>query len=195
MNAILSISLNTERYYDLFFFIEIIILIIFIPLLIIDLRLASQQKFKIKESQYQLAQKEKERLLAEKEKEIEDLRKQREAITEEDITVSKEKHFCLVHKGPIEGYSFICPDCGTFYCMKCVQAIVTIDNTCWSCENVIDAEMPIRSSGSSEVEKPVVEEEQRIKVIEAQNFCKFCGEPIDAKMNICPSCGFQLKSN
>ena len=61
--------------------------------------------------------------LRERDAELESLKSQREQITEDDITISKEKHLCLVHKGPIEGYSYICPSCGAYYCAKCVEAL------------------------------------------------------------------------
>ena len=49
-----------------------------------------------------------------REDKIKELQAQREEITEGDITLSKEKHICLVHKGPIEGYNWICPNCGAY---------------------------------------------------------------------------------
>ncbi len=64
-------------------------------------------------------------------------------ITEEDILVSKEKHFCIVHRGEIKGYNYICPECGTYYCLKCLDAIKDIENLCWSCKKQLDPEMPI----------------------------------------------------
>jgi len=87
--------------------------------------------------------------IIEKEAEIEALRKQRTEITEDDIRVSKEKHFCLVHKGTITGYSYICPDCGAFYCLNCVEAIKEIENECWSCGNILDTTL-----SSKKVEAP-----------------------------------------
>ncbi|MHA1149944.1 MAG: NosD domain-containing protein [Promethearchaeota archaeon] len=76
--------------------------------------------------------------LKEREREIADLRAQREEITEDDITISKEKHVCIVHKGLIEGYSYICLGCGTYYCTNCVEAIKKVENTCWSCGISLD---------------------------------------------------------
>jgi hypothetical protein len=62
--------------------------------------------------------------------------------TEEDIKISKEQHFCLVHKGTIKGYTFICPTCGAFYCSKCLEAIKEIENACWSCRAPFDPTKP-----------------------------------------------------
>ncbi len=39
-------------------------------------------------------------------------------ITEEEVSVSKEKKICLVCKSKISGLNFICSDCGTFYCFE-----------------------------------------------------------------------------
>ncbi|MHA1683076.1 MAG: hypothetical protein ACTSUE_19210 [Promethearchaeota archaeon] len=89
------------------------------------------------------------RLLQAKEEELKKLLEQKEEITEGDITVSKEKHFCLVHKGPIEGYSFICPECGAYYCLNCVEAIKEIENLCWSCKSPLDKNKKIKSHAIS----------------------------------------------
>jgi len=65
-------------------------------------------------------------------------------ITEGDISVSKEKHFCLVHRGPIKGLNFICPECGTYYCLNCLEAIKENENACWSCGKALDPTSPIK---------------------------------------------------
>lgn len=86
----------------------------------------------------------------EKDVEIETLKQQRTEVTEDDIILSKEKHFCLVHKGPIEGYNFICPSCGSYYCLKCVEAIKEIENECWSCGNSLDPSKPTKKPKEKE---------------------------------------------
>jgi parallel beta-helix repeat protein len=70
------------------------------------------------------------------------LDQQKSAITESDISVYKEQHICLVHKGKIDGISYICPSCGSFYCMKCYDALVELENECWSCRSSIDVSKP-----------------------------------------------------
>ncbi|MBA7530246.1 hypothetical protein ES705_22449 [subsurface metagenome] len=97
--------------------------------------------------------------LKERDVEIESLKKQKEEITEEDIKISKEKRFCVVHRGPIEGYNFICPECGTFYCVKCLEAIKEIENVCWSCGKPLDPTMPAKKPLEDEGPKPVIDEE------------------------------------
>jgi hypothetical protein len=77
--------------------------------------------------------------IRERDAELEALKKQREELTEEEISLSKEKHICLVHKGQVERYSFVCPGCRAHYCARCVEAIKEIDNECWSCGTPFDA--------------------------------------------------------
>lgn len=99
-----------------------------------------------------------------KEKKRDVLATQREEVTEDDISVSKEQHFCLVHKGKIEGYSFICPGCGAYYCANCVEALKQGDNECWSCTKAIDPTKPTKSQKPEESEdKPMVDKGKKAK--------------------------------
>ncbi|GAI76416.1 unnamed protein product, partial [marine sediment metagenome] len=59
-------------------------------------------------------------------------------VTEEEVSVSKEKKICLVCKGKISGLNFMCSKCGTFYCLKCSEALSNLENACWACNNPID---------------------------------------------------------
>ncbi|MBD3187836.1 hypothetical protein GF325_13455 [Candidatus Bathyarchaeota archaeon] len=104
------------------------------------------------------ASKKSRRLLHEKEEELKQLKEQRAEITEGDIMISKEQHVCLVHKGKIEGYSFICPSCGAYYCADCVQAIKEIENTCWSCKAPLDKNKKITPSSSLAEDEPKIDE-------------------------------------
>ena len=65
-------------------------------------------------------------------------------ITEEEISISKEKKICLVCKGKAIGITFICPECEAFYCMNCSQAISNLENLCWVCNAPIDPSKPFR---------------------------------------------------
>jgi len=56
--------------------------------------------------------------------------------------IFKKQRICLVHKGSIEGFIFSCPSCGALYCVKCVEALIDIDNMCWSCKEVLDPNKP-----------------------------------------------------
>lgn len=64
-------------------------------------------------------------------------------VTEEEVTISKERKTCLVCKGKILGVNFMCRECNAFYCMKCYTALTGLENACWSCEAALDETKPI----------------------------------------------------
>ena len=50
-------------------------------------------------------------------------------ITEEEVSISKEKKICLVCKGKLLGFNiFLCSNCETFYCEKCARALSDLEN-------------------------------------------------------------------
>lgn len=57
--------------------------------------------------------------------------------TKEEVQVEKEKHICIVHKGKIVGTVYICPNCETYYCMKCATALKKKNENCWVCNSKI----------------------------------------------------------
>lgn len=58
----------------------------------------------------------------------------RQTLTEEEVSVSKEKKICLVCKGKLSGFNlFLCSDCETFYCDNCAQKLSKLENQCWVC--------------------------------------------------------------
>lgn len=65
-------------------------------------------------------------------------------ITEEEVTVSKEKKICLVCKGKISGHNYICSECETFYCDKCYNALTNLENACWACDTQLDKSKPVQ---------------------------------------------------
>ncbi len=58
--------------------------------------------------------------------------------TEAEVSVEKESHICLVHRGKITGAVYICPECETYYCMKCANVLKEKGETCWVCHTQID---------------------------------------------------------
>ncbi|MFX1477759.1 MAG: hypothetical protein ACFFCI_06480 [Promethearchaeota archaeon] len=52
----------------------------------------------------------------------------------EDVKYSREKGFCLVCKNKISGLSYICPNCEAWYCLKCCDALIKLEDACWGCE-------------------------------------------------------------
>jgi parallel beta-helix repeat protein len=65
--------------------------------------------------------------------ELEELRK-----TEAEVSVKKEHHVCVVHKGKIVGAIYLCPECETYYCMKCAIVLKEKGENCWVCNNEIE---------------------------------------------------------
>ena len=54
-------------------------------------------------------------------------------LTEEEVSVAKEKQICLVCKGKLERNMYVCPDCSSFYCQKCSSNLATLENSCLLC--------------------------------------------------------------
>jgi len=63
-------------------------------------------------------------------------------ISEEEISISKEKQICLVCKNEISRENYICPQCKAFYCNKCSKALTRLENACWVCYLPFDESMP-----------------------------------------------------
>ncbi len=90
-------------------------------------------------------------------------------VSDDDVAVFKERRICLVHKGPIEGYIFMCPGCDAFYCVKCVDALIEIENFCWSCSVPLDPSKPSEKDDQKEkedeptIEGDIIEEEGEIE--------------------------------
>ena len=65
-------------------------------------------------------------------------------ITEEEVSISKEKKICLVCKGKVfRNNIYLCPECSTFYCSKCSEALSDLENACWVCEVPFDESKPV----------------------------------------------------
>ncbi len=85
-------------------------------------------------------------------------------LSEEEISISKEKKVCLVCKGEVRGFnSFICK-CDTIYCQKCAKTLSNIENACWACGRPLDESKPIKNEIVKEAElEPIVENHKNIK--------------------------------
>ena len=77
-------------------------------------------------------------------------------FTEEKVAISKETKICLVCRGEVFGFSYICK-CGANYCENCARALTNLENMCWACEVPIDYSKPV---------KKFKEEEESVKVEE-----------------------------
>jgi hypothetical protein len=83
-------------------------------------------------------------------------------LTEEEVTVSKEKKICLVCKGKVLGFnSFICK-CDTIYCQKCARTLSNLENACWVCETPFDETKAVKFHG--EPSSPYIEDTSKKKV-------------------------------
>ena len=88
------------------------------------------------------------------------LTKKPEQLTEEEVSVAIEKRICLVCKGKLERKMYICPDCGTFYCEKCSNALSDLENMCWVCNTLFDESKPSKLFEKKEKEDDIFIEEK-----------------------------------
>jgi hypothetical protein len=72
-------------------------------------------------------------------------------LTEEEVSISKEKRICLVCKGKLQRVNYICPDCYALYCIKCADTLGTLENSCWVCTTPFDASKPIKEPMEEEI--------------------------------------------
>jgi len=64
-------------------------------------------------------------------------------VTVEEVAISKEKKICLVCRGGVLRFSYIC-ECGAIYCGNCAQALTNLENACWACDAPIDFLKPVK---------------------------------------------------
>jgi len=93
------------------------------------------------------------------------LSKRPDNITEEEVTFHREKKICLVCKGRVQKFNYICPMCDALYCMKCAQALTNLENVCWVCDSPIDDSKPVKVSPKSEdiIEEPSIKKDLKQK--------------------------------
>ncbi|MBD3254502.1 MAG: hypothetical protein GF383_05385 [Candidatus Lokiarchaeota archaeon] len=58
--------------------------------------------------------------------------------TEAEVDVKKDIIKCLVHRGPIKGSVYLCPNCQAHYCNRCAKVLKMKEETCWSCGSEIE---------------------------------------------------------
>ncbi|MFX0105711.1 MAG: tetratricopeptide repeat protein [Candidatus Hodarchaeota archaeon] len=71
-------------------------------------------------------------------------------VFETEVAIHKEKKICLVCRGEVLRFSYIC-ECGTIYCDNCARAVTDLENVCWVCEAPLDYLKPVKPI--KEVEK------------------------------------------
>ncbi|GAG60114.1 unnamed protein product [marine sediment metagenome] len=80
-------------------------------------------------------------------------------VTEDEVIFHRERKICLVCKGKLLRSIYLCPDCDALYCIKCSEALSTMENGCWSCYTPIDPTKPVKI-----LEKVKKEEKKIIKI-------------------------------
>ncbi len=93
------------------------------------------------------------------------LSKRPENISEEEISLYKEKKICLICKGSAEGFNiFVCPHCDTLYCRKCATTLSVTENLCWVCNIPIDETKPFKPyKKEKEESKPEIIKQDKLK--------------------------------
>lgn len=76
-------------------------------------------------------------------------------VTEEEVSISKERKICVACKSIGLRFTYICPKCNTIYCKKCAHALSTQENACWVCHTPFDESKPSKPFEDQESEKEV----------------------------------------
>ena len=61
--------------------------------------------------------------------------------TEKEMLISAKLDKCTVHKGKIEGISYVCPKCQAKYCLTCAKTLKQKSEGCWVCDTVLRIEL------------------------------------------------------
>ncbi len=64
-------------------------------------------------------------------------------MTEEKVAISKETKICLICRGAVLRFTYIC-ECGAIYCENCARALTNLENVCWVCDTPIDYLKPVK---------------------------------------------------
>ncbi|MFX1573281.1 MAG: tetratricopeptide repeat protein, partial [Promethearchaeota archaeon] len=85
-------------------------------------------------------------------------------VTEDQITVHKERKICIVCKGAISGFMFSCT-CNAIYCENCARALTDLENACWVCGMPIDISKPIKPYVKEEIgeESKIIKDKKESK--------------------------------
>lgn len=67
-----------------------------------------------------------------------------EGVTEDEVSIAKEKQICLVCKNKLERDMYVCPGCSAFYCLKCSSVLSELENGCWVCSTAFDPSKPVK---------------------------------------------------
>ena len=71
-------------------------------------------------------------------KELTEEERQEIEKTESEMAISQDFDKCTVHKGKIQGITYVCPKCQAKYCFKCAQTLSNKKEKCWVCGSSIE---------------------------------------------------------
>ncbi|MFX1381791.1 MAG: hypothetical protein ACFFBP_05040 [Promethearchaeota archaeon] len=83
-------------------------------------------------------------------------------ITEQEVHFFHEQKICLVCKGKVVKYNFICK-CDALYCIKCVEALIELENLCWVCNEPLDDSKTVKKIEVGDYDNIVGKEEDNLK--------------------------------
>ena len=83
-------------------------------------------------------------------------------VSEEEVSISKEKGVCLVCKSEIRRLAYICPECKALYCDNCSKALSNLENACWVCTAPFDESKPVKPLEKYETEPNVDIKDKKI---------------------------------
>ncbi|MFX1568775.1 MAG: hypothetical protein ACFFCV_10470 [Promethearchaeota archaeon] len=63
-------------------------------------------------------------------------------ISEEEVTFFREQKICLVCRGDVKGFNYICTKCDALYCENCARNLTRLENACWVCNTPFDKTKP-----------------------------------------------------
>jgi len=85
-------------------------------------------------------------------------------ITEEEVSIYKEKKICLVCKGSASKFTYICNNCEALYCHKCAETLSNLENQCWVCDAPIDDTKPVKHQEPDTEEVKIEPIEKEVKL-------------------------------
>ena len=77
-------------------------------------------------------------------------------ITEEEVSLYRDKAICLVCKRNVFGFNFICQKCKALYCDNCARTLSDLENACWVCNAPFDESKP---------SKPYKKEKEDVEIV------------------------------
>ena len=84
-------------------------------------------------------------------------------LIEEKVVISKEKKICLICRGEVLRFSYIC-ECGALYCENCARALSNLENECWVCDIQIDSLKPVKHYAREDEKDSITVEKKKRKI-------------------------------